>query len=472
MKVAAAYIRVSTDDQVEYSPDSQLKLLREYAKKNDYILPDEYIFQDDGISGKDAEHRPAFNHLIALAKSEDHPIDTILVWKFSRFARNQEQSIVFKNMLRKAKVEVRSISEPVDPDSAFGSLIERIIEWMDEYYLINLSTEVKRGMNERFERGEIVTPPSFGYKVENGIYVPDPEEAPIIKRIYQMYLDGIAISRIARTLGAEGVRTKRGNLPDNRFIQYILENPVYIGMLRWSKDGRASSTRYHNKDAIITQEGKHEPLIDLKTWNAAQEKAAQVKMRYKKYQRQEQSIDFMLKGLVRCSSCGATLCQASKGISIQCHNYNRGQCQVSHHIYLSKINKAVIEGIEQAICTMDFKLAPKSIKVADSTDTDKLIIAEQKKLERVKAAYENGIDTLDEYIENKTKITTTIKNLQASQPQAKSFNKSAYAKKVTSVLKIIKSDATEEEKNQALRTIVDSIIFNRTESTIDITFYV
>ena len=96
MKIAAAYIRVSTDDQVEYSPDSQLKLLREYAKKNDYILPDEFIFVDEGISGKDAKHRPSFNQMIAMAKSDEHPIDTILVWKFSRFARNQEESIVIK----------------------------------------------------------------------------------------------------------------------------------------------------------------------------------------------------------------------------------------------------------------------------------------------------------------------------------------------------------------------------------------
>ena len=210
MKTAAAYIRVSTDDQIEYSPDSQLKLLREFAKKNDYILPDEYIFQDDGISGKDAKHRPAFNHMIALAKSEDHPIDTILVWKFSRFARNQEESIVIKNLLRKNKVEVRSISEPVDPDSAFGSLIERIIEWMDEYYLINLSTEVKRGMTERFERGEIVTPPSFGYDVKDGIYVPNPDEAPIVRKIFDMYLNGHGKITIARSIGAEGVLTKRG----------------------------------------------------------------------------------------------------------------------------------------------------------------------------------------------------------------------------------------------------------------------
>ena len=472
MKIAAGYVRVSTDDQGEYSPDSQIKLLREFAKKNGYILPDEYIFRDDGISGKDAKHRPSFNKMIALAKSEEHPIDTILVWKFSRFARNQEESIVIKNLLRKNKVEVRSISEPVDPDSAFGSLIERIIEWMDEYYLINLSGEVKRGMHERFERGEIVTPPSFGYDVKDGIYVPNPEEATIVRKIFDMYLNGIGKTTIARSIGAEGVRTKRGNIPDNRFVSYILENPVYIGKIRWSKDGRASSTRYHNKDKIITKEGKHEPIIDTDTWNAVQAKLDSQAKSYKRYQRREQPVEFMLKGLVRCDSCGSTLCQSVKGVGIQCHSYLRGTCKVSHYISLIKINKAVIEALQTAIDTMSFNIAPQNRPTSSAPDIDKLIANEMKKLERVKLAYENGIDTLDEYIANKTKIQAQIKKLQAECPQKETFSKKAYAKKVKSVLDVLNSNTTEKEKNEALRSVVDHIILHKPDTSIDIVFYV
>ena len=474
MKIAAGYVRVSTDDQGEYSPDSQIKLLREFAKKNGYILPDEYIFRDDGISGKDAKHRPAFQQMIALAKSDEHPIDTILVWKFSRFARNQEESIVIKNLLRKIKVEVRSISEPVDPDSAFGSLIERIIEWMDEYYLINLSGEVKRGMLEKVSRGEVVTPPSFGYNVENNVYVPHPEEAPIIPRIFNSYLAGNGLRTIARTLGNEGVRTKRGNLPDNRFVEYILRNPVYIGKIRWSKDGRAASRRDYANENIVIEEGKHQPLIDVETWNAAQAKLDAQKKAYSKHQRTEQPVDFMLKGLVRCSSCGSTLTHTSRNVGIQCHSFARGTCKVSHYISLPKINKAVLEALENSIEHMDFIITPKSINVSSSVpDIDKLIANEMKKLERVKSAYENGIDTLEEYKANKTKIQQTIKKLQAECPQPKeTFNKKAYAKKVSSVLDILKSDVSEKAKNEALRTIIDHIVLHRPETSIDIVFYV
>lgn len=100
-KTGAIYIRVSTDRQEGLSPDAQRRLLLEYAKSNNIDVPSEYIFQDNGISGRQAKKHPAFQNMIALAKSKEHPIDTIIVWKFSRFARNQEESIVYKSLLKK-----------------------------------------------------------------------------------------------------------------------------------------------------------------------------------------------------------------------------------------------------------------------------------------------------------------------------------------------------------------------------------
>ena len=164
LKTAAAYIRVSTDNQTELSPDSQIKEIRKYAKQHGYIVPNEYIFRDDGISGRKAEKRPEFIRMIATAKQKPAPFSAVLLWKFSRFARNQEESIFYKGMLSRNDIEVKSISEPII-DGPFGSLIERIIEWFDEFYSINLSGEVKRGMTEKVERGGAVSIPSFGYDI-------------------------------------------------------------------------------------------------------------------------------------------------------------------------------------------------------------------------------------------------------------------------------------------------------------------
>ena len=95
----ALYIRVSTDKQEELSPDAQKRLLLDYAKKNKILVNPDYIFIENGISGRKAQKRPEFQKMISLAKSTPSPFQVILVWKFSRFARNQEESIVYKSCL-------------------------------------------------------------------------------------------------------------------------------------------------------------------------------------------------------------------------------------------------------------------------------------------------------------------------------------------------------------------------------------
>ena len=132
LKVGAAYIRVSTDGQMDLSPESQLESIVQYAKSSRIVIPKEYIFMEsEGRSGKKADNRPEFQRMIATAKTTPKPFDCILVWKFSRFARNQDESTFYKGMLRKKLgIDVISISEPV-LDGMYGRLIEMIIEWQD-----------------------------------------------------------------------------------------------------------------------------------------------------------------------------------------------------------------------------------------------------------------------------------------------------------------------------------------------------
>ncbi len=482
MKIAAAYIRVSTDDQLEYSPDSQIKLIKDFAEKNHYIIPDEFIFIDEGISGKSAEKRPEFNRMIATAKQKEDSFNAILVWKFSRFARNQEESIVYKKMLKKSDVDVISISEPI-ADGAFGSLIERIIEWMDEYYVIRLSDEVKRGMTEKATRGEPLCAPAFGYDMQNKRYYPNPTEAPLVKEIFQKFVDGEKINRISTWLQDIGIKTRRGNPPDRRFVEYILHNPVYLGKIRWCTDGKAASARDYKNENYIIVDGVHEAIISQELFDKAQERLESNRLKYRKFQRSEQKVDFMLKGLLRCSNCGATLVFTNKKDNgVQCHNYssNRG-CKVSHSIALKKANPVVIEALKYAYTTQTFNIdfENNTVRSDDSTrNIQSLIKREQQKLLKVKEAYAEGVDTLEEYKENKTRINKTIKTLEAelkeTAPKKKNFNSKAYSKKVHDVVKVLEApDTTEEAKNEALRTILTKIIYNKTNTppTLDLYFY-
>lgn len=469
IRIGAGYVRVSTDSQEEYSPDSQIKLIRDYAKREGYVIPDEYIFRDDGISGKSADKRPAFRLMIATAKEEHPPFDAIFVWKYSRFARNQEEAIMYKNLLRKRGIDVRSISEP-SSDSPFSSLIERIIEWMDEYYLINLAHEVRRGMTEKAARGEAMGTAPFGYTVKDKTFVPN-DSADTVRWIFEQYASGKGARAIATELNAFGIKTRRGNPIDNRWVTYVLGNPAYIGKIRWSTDGKANYSRAtFNNENVLIADGKHEPIVNVQLWDAVQERLAQ--RQTDRYKRKNAKM-FMLKGLCRCSACGSTLTMMHSNY-LQCHKYARGQCAVSHCLSIKKANEAVMAALEEAIGSRTFRFSPqKPTKNAPKRDWDKLIISEQDRLKRAKYAFLDGIFSAEEYKAAKTDIEETIGKLQAAKAEEtpKVADASELSSKTIEILKIIKSpDISEEAKNAALRLIIDKIVYNKAENVLDIYF--
>ena len=483
LKIGSAYIRVSDERQDEYSPDSQLKKIREHAAKEGYIIPDEYVFYDDGISGRDVKKRDDFNRMIATAKDESHPFEAIFVWKFSRFARNQEQAILFKNLLKKCGVTVISVSEPI-PEGALGALLERVIEWMDEFYSSRLSEEVVRGMTEKASRGEPNGPPPIGYYMEDKRWYPDEKYAPIVREIFERYADGEGSRPIAVSLADRGIVTRNGKRIDNRRIDYILHNSAYIGKVRWTPDGsKAVSKRQYDNENIMTVEGLHEPIISMELWNRVQERIKQIKASYPKYAKREQPVQYMLKGLVRCSSCGGTLAMSSvvsgknKIQTMQCCHYSKGSCTVSHSITVPKVTNALIEGLEQVIQTKQFNIVPKAPKHTETAtvDYDKLIAIEERKLERAKQAFLAEIDTIEQYGQNKKEITERINGLIAKRDEeapAKPIDINAYAKKVADLVKFIKRpDASEEAKNEELRTILEKVVYEKANGNLALYFH-
>ncbi len=187
------YARVSSEKQAEkdLSIPAQLKALRKYALQRNWEIVSEYI--DEAESARSV-NRPAFQEMITAAKKKDKPFDVILVWKLSRFARNREDSIIYKSLLRKRGISLISINEQID-DSAAGKLLEGMIEVIDEFYSANLAQDTMRGMKENanrgFSNGGIVP---FGYrkvKVSAGNsqktkLEPDDIEAPIVRYAFKM----------------------------------------------------------------------------------------------------------------------------------------------------------------------------------------------------------------------------------------------------------------------------------------------
>jgi DNA invertase Pin-like site-specific DNA recombinase len=484
LKLGAAYIRVSDERQDEYSPDSQLKRIREYAAKDGYQIPDEYVYYDDGISGRSTRGRDEFKRMISEAVSKDHPFDKLYVWKLSRFSRSMEDSIIYKSMLEKKGVKVVSVSEPIS-DDIYGKLMERFLEWDAQFYSERLSEEVKRGIAEKIARGEPIVPPPFGYIMKDGIYYPDEENgaANIVPEVFELYASGMKLREIAVLLGNRGVRTKYGNPPDNRWIEYMLRNPCYIGKIRHCPDGsRPMSKRIYDHEKILVVDGHHEPLISLELWEKVQTMLDTQKMAYPKYARREQPIQYMLKGLVRCSSCGATLAMAStmSGKSqihtLQCCNYARGACHTSHSITMAKIEAAFMEGLQNSIDQKNFMISPdqKRKRTPDQINFDKLIAVEERRLERAKEAYLAEIDTLEQYKHNKEEISSRINALIARRDESehKEIDLEAFARKVAEVAEFIKrEDIAPSAKNEMLHTIIDKIVYEKSNGNLAIYFH-
>jgi len=139
----ALYARVSSEKQdTDLSISAQLRALREYAARMGCQVVREFV--DEAETGRTTA-RPAFRDMINLARRPNKPFEQILVWKYSRFPRSREDSIIYKAMLKKVGVQVVSINEPFD-DTPTGRLLEAIIESLDEFYSDNLGEEVTRGM--------------------------------------------------------------------------------------------------------------------------------------------------------------------------------------------------------------------------------------------------------------------------------------------------------------------------------------
>lgn len=485
LKEVCAYVRVSTDKQEELSPDSQIRLIKEYAQTHGMLLT--HIYREEhGISGKDAGRRPAFQEMIATCKDKSHPYDAILLWKFSRFARNIDESTYYKSILRKkCNVDVISISEPI-MEGMYGRLIEMVIEWSDEFYLYNLSGEVMRGMTQKAMQGGYNAKPPIGYRKEPGkVPVVDADEALIIKKIFDLFVnEKRSRSDIASILNRQGITTNRGNKWESRTVCYVLENPFYIGKIRWNYYNKGSHTRKNTEDIIIV-DGKHEPIITEELFEQAGRRMSEERARESSGYGKKRSIistKHWLSSILKCPECGASLSyhsgnQQKKTPSyFSCWKNNKGMCSTNCYISTKNAEKAVICAIQNLIRSGDEYLYHQNYKY-ESLNNDTALLKKEldalsAKERRIKDAYMNGIDTLDEYRENKAILTSKRK---AIEEQMEKLNKTVPIRNqpyepvnFNHLLKILcdeKIDYT--EKGNAIRDVFDHFDWHKADGTLE-----
>lgn len=470
---AALYIRVSTEDQLEYSPDAQKRAMLQFAKANHMIVNEDHIFIDEGKSARSVKKRLEFQRMIAVAKSKPKPFDVILIHKFDRFARSREDSVVYKALLRKeCGIQVVSITEHIEDDK-FAIILEAMLEAMAEYYSINLGEEVKKGMTEKARRGEWLSIAPFGYDLVDKQLVPNDFQAGIVRSIYEDYVtNNTPILTLARHINALGIKTNRGSLFRNRNIRYILSNPVYKGYVRWSTNGRISDA---DDEDIIIVKGTHEALVSEELWEQANSKLAINRARHERPQISKKTEKHWCVGLMRCSDCGGPFTTHSNGY-LQCINYNHSKCTVSHNTKPDRIVCSIIDSMSKSISGGRINYIVKN----KNDDIDRISIINQEiksydiKYKRIRAAYIDGIDSKEEYATNKAMLDERIAELreELSMVVKSKKNKSQLISNISSALTVLMDEsASNEAKYYSSRTCIDKIIYDKKNEHVDVYYY-
>ncbi len=351
---AALYARVSSDRQdVDLSVSAQLRALRDYAQKNGYLVAREYV--DEAESGLIAD-RPQFQKMLNEASKPEAPFQEILVWKFSRFTRKREHAVAFKAMLRRRGVRVVSITEQAD-DTPTGKLLEAIIESVDEFYSENLAQEVTRGMREAASRGFWVTSYApYGYK---RVYAQDgPKKRPtlelnppadaVVRRIFDMVLQGKSILDVTKTLNAEGIPTTNGKKWLKTTIHTMLANEAYTGAVVWGIKAK-------DKAEPVRVEDAHPAIVSKREFQRAKKLLGS--RAPKQVNPRRASSPYLLSGLLKCETCGKAMTAAEaksgKYTYYVCHSLLKrgsGTCKTPR-LNAKTFEKLIVDEIRANILT-------------------------------------------------------------------------------------------------------------------------
>ena len=237
LKRVAAYARVSVErGRTLHSYSAQVSYYNDLIQKN----PEwEFagVYADLGISGTGIEKRNDFKRL--LQDCEEGKIDIILTKSVSRFARNTVDLLKVVRHLKELGIEVRFEKENINSLTGDGELMLSILASFAQEESRSISDNVKWGIRKRMQNGMITASGHFtvyGYRWEGGELVIVPEEAEIIKRIFQNFLDGKSRLETEREFAAEGITTRQGCRWVDSNIRQVLENITYTGNMLFQKE--------------------------------------------------------------------------------------------------------------------------------------------------------------------------------------------------------------------------------------------
>jgi site-specific DNA recombinase len=298
----AAYCRVSTssDDQ-ENSFIAQVKYYNDFLRLSDNMeLVD--IYADEGITGTSINKRDDFNRMIR--DSSLGKIDRIFVKSVSRFARNSLECIENIRLLKSYGTTVLFENDAIDTNTMNSEMILYIKSAFAQSESLSGSKRVSTAIRMKMSTGEFYnyTAP-FGYKAENKTLIPIPEEAEIVKRIFNEYISGKGIGKITSDLNQDDVPGKPWR--ETR-VRYILSNEKYYGDSLYQKKYTPpvlplQSVKNRGEVPMYYVENTHIPIIDKSTFETVKQMLDKNQLVFNKRQK---SIHTSFSGKLFCGDCG------------------------------------------------------------------------------------------------------------------------------------------------------------------------
>jgi len=285
MKKGYGYIRCSTIGQAEegFTLENQKRAIQEYCKIHDIHLV--HIFEDGGRSGRTIK-RPEFQEM--LAKMEAQHIESIIIYKIDRFARNVSDFSRILSELKEKKIELYSLQEGnlTSSSSLVPNIFASVAQWESE---VN-GERTKDALQQKFRNGWQPTPPPCGYvsiggEGEQKTCEIDSHAGPVIKQMFQLYSSGqYTMISLQEWLQDKNILSKNGTIISFSRINNTLNNPFYYGLIRWHGEAKM---------------GKHTPLISKQLFDKCQF----ILEKHRHFLLREHKYDFLLRGFLYCP-CG------------------------------------------------------------------------------------------------------------------------------------------------------------------------
>lgn len=301
-KTAIIYGRVSTIKQADDGLPIESQIEGGHRKAEALNSDVLRVFRDDGISGR-TDERPAFRDAIAYCRI--HQVDYFICWSTSRFARNKLDAALYKKELKRTGCRVIYVSVDLDNETDSGWMMESMLEIFDEHYSRQVAADTLRSMmknaRDGFWNGGRLP---FGYQsIPSGRrkqLEPNPDEAPTVREMFDLYLRGLGCRAIAMLLNEEG-RTHRGKRWGKTAVACVLKNWVYAGYVVFNRKNSATGRERPRSEWIVTP--SHEALVKEEVFMRAQDLFGE---RAPADGGSSARSRFVFTGLLRCS-CGAAM---------------------------------------------------------------------------------------------------------------------------------------------------------------------